>query len=858
MIRLALRSLFSRPLRTVLTTLAIVLGVAMISGTYVLTDQITNGFDDIFTTAYKGTAVVVVPKSQIGGFDDLSANLTMPESLLAKAQAVDGVGSAAGNAETAGAVLVDGKVVTTGGAPTLIMSADDIGASNVSWTAGGPPTATSEVVVDSGFAEKHHVAVGDQIAVATQRGTVPVTVSGVFTYGDNTSLGGTIMVGARLADVQQWFAMEGRLTSISMTAQPSVTPARLAARVRAALPDTVDVKTGTQAAAESSSQIGSAVDSFLRPALLAFGGVAVFVGAFIIFNAFSITVAQRRREFAMLRAFGACRRQVLGSVVGEALLVGFLASVTGLFAGLGVAKLVSALLKAFGADFPAAGLALEPRTVVVAVAVGVGTVLAAAVVPALRATRVPPVAALQEGAELPASRLSRLSARGAAVVALAGAGLVTLGFFAGGSTGSRLLEMGLGAMLLFIAIAMVSRYMVRPLARVIGWPLERLGGTAGRLARDNASRNPARTANTAAALMIGLGLVVFVAVFAQGMKASFTGVLDKAIAADVVVMDTSGTQALPADGIAAMRDVPGVQTVAGAAFAQAKLGHRAPTWLTGIDAEDWSTVWHFDWRGDADDALLKRLGDRGAVVEERYAKGHGISVGDIVTVTAPNGRSADVSILGLYHDPFSPAFSRTRTSGVTVSSSLFDRLGLPMDMEVTMARGVPGTDPDKLKVAVEKALVDYPTQTADTQGGYKDGITGQIDMLLSMLYALLAMSVIISVFGIVNTLVLSVYERTREIGMLRAIGASRRQLRRMVRYESVITSAIGGVLGVAVGTAFAYVVTTRYAQDGFVFDVPYLQLVVFLVVSVMVGVAAAVLPARRAARTDILEAIHHE
>ena len=626
MIRLAFRSLLSRPLRTVLTTLAIVLGVAMISGTYVLTDQITNGFDDIFTTAYKGTAVVVVPKSSFGGYEE-SAALSMPQSLLVEARAVDGVATAVAGAEVTGAVLVDGKIVKTNGAPTLIMSAEDGGASNVTWETGAAPQARGEVVVDSGFADKHDVGVGDRIAVATKEGTVPVTVSGIFTFGDSSSLGGTIMVGARLADVQDWYGLEGKLTSINMTTEPGVTPAQLATRVREALPGTVEVKTGVQAAEESSSEIGAAVDSILRPALLAFGGVAVFVGAFIIFNAFSITVAQRRREFAMLRAFGASRRQVLASVVAEALFMGVLASVTGLFAGLGVAQAVNELLKAFGADFPATGLVLEPRTAVVALVVGVGTALVAAIGPALRATRVPPVAALQEGSVLPPSRFSRFSTLAAAVVGLTGAGLVALGFFGGGSTGTKLLEMGLGAMLLFVAIAMVARYVVRPLARVIGWPLERLGGTAGRLARENAGRNPARTANTAAALMIGLGLVVFVAVFAHGMKASFTGVFDKAIVADVVAMDTSGTQTLPANGVAAMRDVPGVQTVAGAAFAQAKLGRQTPTWLTAIDAEQWSEVWHFDWRGEASDALLTKLGDSGAVVEEQYAEGHGLSCG---------------------------------------------------------------------------------------------------------------------------------------------------------------------------------------------------------------------------------------
>ena len=850
MSRLALRSLFSRPLRTALTTLAILLGVAMISGTFVLTDQITNGFDDIFATAFKGTAVVVQPKAEFGDAESAEA-LTMPERLVDDVRAVDGVATAQGSAEALGAVVVDGELVKTGGAPTLILSAEDDGASQITWADGGAPTKSGQVAVNAGLADSKKVGLGDEIAVATQQGTVPVTVSGVFDFGDASSLGGTIMIAAPLEDVQAWYGLEGELTSISMTAEPGVSPDELAARVRAALPQSVEVKTGEQAAADASADTSAAINSFLRPALLAFGGVAVFVGAFIIFNAFSITVAQRLREFAMLRAFGASRRQVLATVVAEAAVMGVLASVLGLFAGLGVAKAINQLFKAVGADIPVAGIGLEPRTVVVALAVGIGTALAAAIVPALRATRIPPVAALQEGATLPPSRLSRFATPAAGLVAGVGAVAVALGFFSDVSTTTRLLEMGLGAMLLFVAVAMVARHIVRPLTRLIGWPLEKIAGTPGRLARENAGRNPVRTANTAAALMIGLGLVVFVAVFAQGLKASFVDTFDKAVVADVVAIDEATFQPLPAEGVAAMRAVPGVQTVTGAVYAQAKLGERAPTSLIGIDPEAWATVWHFDWRGEADDALLAKLDDHGALVEDQYAKDQGLKVGDTVTVTAQNGRTAKVTILGTYRDAM-------LFNGVTVSDELFAELDLPTDTHVTMAKGAPGTDPDALKAEVEAALSGFPTQTIYTQQGYKDSVSSQIDQLLMMLYALLAMSVTISAFGIVNTLVLSVYERTREIGMLRAVGASRRQMRRIVRYESVITSVIGGLMGTAVGVVFAYAVTTRYAEQGFTFSVPFGQLGLFLVVAVVVGVLAAVLPARRAARIDILQAIHHE
>jgi putative ABC transport system permease protein len=848
MFRTSLRNLTSRPLRTALTTLAILLGVAMISGTYVLTDQITNGFNDIFKTAYKGTAVVVQPKVEFGQGDGTTIP-SMPETLVADVQGVDGVANVDPSVEALGAVLVDDKVVKTGGAPTLILSAEGDSA-QITWKEGGRPGASGQVAVNTGFADKNNVKIGDHIALATAKGTVPVTVSGIFNFGNASSLGGTIMVAALRADVQNWYDLKGKLTSISLTADPGVTPEELAARVRAVLPASLDVKTGEQAAADASSSTSGAINSFLRPALLAFGGVAVFVGAFIIFNAFSITVAQRLREFALLRALGSSRRQVLTGVIVEALIVGVAASVTGLFAGLGVAKAITQLFKAVGADFPVAGLGLAPRTVIVALLVGVGTALVAALIPALRATRVPPVAALQEGAVLPESRIGRFSTPLAVLVAVAGTAVAALGFFGDATTSVRLLEMGGGAMLLFVAVAMVARHVVRPLTRVIGWPLERLGGTSGRLARENAGRNPARTASTAAALMIGLGLVVFVAVFAQGLKSSFIDVFDTTVAADVVAFDNTSYQPLPKAGIDTLRTVPGVETVAGLASTQVKIGDNSPTYANAISPTDFAKVWKFDWV-EGNDSLLTKLDATTAIGDEQWAKGQGVAVGDTFTVSTQSGKTAELTLLGTYRDP-------VLLNGLVVANAAFERLDLPVDPQITMAKGAPGTDPNKLKASVEAALKGFPTQTVYTQKGYKDFVSKQINQLLLMLYALLAMSVTISAFGIVNTLVLSVYERTREIGMLRAIGTSRRQMRRIVRYESVITSVIGGLMGTVVGVVFAYAVTTRFADQGFTFSVPFGQLGIFLVVAMIVGVLAAVLPARRASRVNILEAIHYE
>ena len=850
MTRLALRSLLSRRLRTSLTIVAILLGVAMISGTYVLGDQITNGFNAIFNTAYQKTSVVVSPKATFGQSGDASGTAaSLPSSTLAAVRAVPGVELADGSVQATTAVFVRGKQVKSNGAPTFVQSNGSPRFETGSWVVGGVPAGADEVALTSRFATREHLGLGDTIQIVTQRGLRRLTVAGIYSWPAEASLGGTIMVDAPLVDVQSWFGLDGRLSSINVAAAPGVSAATLRDRIRAALPATAEVKTGHQAALDQSSQAAKSINSFLRPALLAFGGVAVFVGAFIIFNAFSITVAQRRREFAMLRALGASRRQVLVTVVGEALAMGVAASLLGLFAGLGIGRLINALFKAVGADIPTAGLTLAPRTVVAALAVGIGVTLVSAVLPALRATRVPPVAALAEGAQPAPTRLSRLSTPLAVAVALLGCAALAAGMMSSAATTARLLEMGLGAVLLFIALAMLSRYLVRPLAAIIGRPLQALSPTSGRLARENAARNPQRTAATAAALMIGLALVVFVAVFAQGLKTSFVDGLARSNRAAVVVGDDSSMMALPAKGAAAVRALPSVRVATGIGDAPAKVNGTV-TDLSGIDPHAFGAVWHFTWIKGGSDHLLAQLDGSTAIVEEQYAKSHRLSVGSRLRVYGQSGRRLTLTVIGEHRDPI--------MNGVVVGNHVLRRLGASTDPLVFLVSGRPGVATGTLKAQVTKALAGFPTQTVRTQTDYDNFMKKQVDQILLMLYALLAMSVTISIFGIVNTLVLSVYERTREIGMLRAIGTSRRQMRRIVRYESVITAVIGGTLGTAVGVLFGYVVTKQFGNLGLVFAVPYAQLVVFVVLAGVVGVLAAVLPARRAANLDVLQAVQYE
>ena len=823
----------------------------MISGTYVLTDQIDRGFTEIFADAYQGIDATITQKAEFSGGQMVSAVQGLPAALEDDVRAIDGVGGVAGYIQGMGAVAVDGKLVQTGGAPTFFFSVDEETIdSSSTYIEGGRPDADGEVAIVQKLAQDQGLGLGSELTVVTDAGSEDVTVGGIFMFGAEASMGGTLIIQTTRADAERWFEMEGRVTAIDVRAEPGTSPETLVERIEPILPDDAEVRTGEQAAADQTKQVSEAIGQFLRPALLAFGGIAVLVGAFIIFNAFSMTVAQRRREFAMLRALGASRRQVLFSITGEALLMGILASVLGLFAGLGVAAGVNAVFSQAGIDIPRSGLVMEPRTVVVALAVGIIVTVLSAVVPAQRATRVPPIAALQEGAVLPPSSLARFTPVITAVVALGGGVLIYFGMYGSGSTTARLAMLATGAVLVFFAVALVSKYIVRPVAAVIGWPLQKVSPISGRLARDNAQRNPGRTAATASALMIGLAVVVFVAVFAQGMKSSFIDSFDRVVRADYVVSG-GNYLTLPASTVDAVAGVPEVASVAGIGAQQVQTGDEDVVPVFTADPDALSAVWHFEWLGDADDGVLDALDADAVVIEEQTAESLGVKAGDTLSVTTVEGTEADLEVLAVYRDPI-------MLNGLLISDDAYGTLFAKAQLYMVIASREEGADEAQTKVAIETALADTPTAEVRTAEEYKDSIVGMVNQLLNLLYGLLAMSVVISLFGIVNTLVLSVYERTREIGLLRAIGSSRAQVRSTVRYESVITSIMGGIMGIAVGILFAYVVTSRFAGQGITFAVPVTQLVVFLVLAIIVGVVAAILPARRAARIDILDAIHYE
>ncbi len=849
MTALAIRSMAQRKLRSALTALAILLGVAMIAGTYVQTDQIKSAFEAITQTANQGVDAVISPRESFGGV--AAQQDPIDEELVGRVRAVGGVSLAQGELMEAGALVVGGKSTASDYAPSMIMS--DVGApfDPMHVVRGRMPEHPNEVAVNAKLADDQHLQLGLRAGVTTRTGVQPVRVVGVFNYGDVSSIGGATIVVASLNDVQRWFQRAGEVSQIVVSGGPGVSPERLTQLVQPVLDEHLQVKTGEQAAADDAKQINDQIGGFLTPALLAFAGAAVLVGAFIIFNTFSITVAQRTREFALLRALGATRRQVLGAVAAEALFIGVVASAAGLLVGLGFARGLGALFDAAGMGIPRGAMDLAPRTIAVALSVGIGVTFASALFPAVRATRVAPVAAMRDEIAAPVQRHPVLRRAFSALVVLAGVALVAQGMLGGGAASARLGAMGLGTLLVFIGAAASARYLVRPLAAAVGWPLEHLHATTGELARENASRNPARTAVTSAALMVGLGLVVFVAVFAAGIKTSIDGGIEQRFTGDLIVTSDNASP-FPATAAAAIAGVRGVGANTPQFVDQVQVNgrpvHALTDVLNGVEPAAFSEVYDFKWLGGGVD--LSRLGARDALLEEQFAQEHGIRVGDRFTIRTPADRTATLRAVAEYRDP-------TILQGFVIDAHQFlalsgarDPFGFMIKVDRGSHRAV-----SAVKADVARALEAYPMAKVRTVGEYREWIVGRVDQIIYLLYALLTMSLVISMFGIANSLFLSIHERTREIGMLRAIGATASQVRQVVRYESVITAVIGGLLGTAIGVLFAWLTTFALEDLGVGFSVPVGQLAGLLVLAVVVGILGAIVPARRAARLDVLDAI---
>jgi putative ABC transport system permease protein len=858
MIGVALRGLAGRKFRTVLTAIAIVLGVAMMSGAYVLTDTIDKAFNAIFVESYADTDAVVSGKGADISFEgEQSQPPPIPEDVLEQVRALDGVEVATGSVTDFQTKLLkpDGESIDTGGAPSFafgIETAPEYGRFNpLNLVEGRWPSGSEQVAIDEGVADDESLAVGDRIGVAAVGPAREFEIVGIARYGDVSSLGSATFAIFDVPTAQTLLDKAGQLDTVQAAAQDGVASEELVARIRGELGRSVTVRSGTEQASEDSGEVAT-FTSIIRYFLLSFAGIALFVGGFVIFNTLSITVVQRTREFATLRTVGASRRQVLGSVILEALVIGLLASVIGLFAGLGLAVGLNELFIALNLDLPQTETVFATRTIVVSLLVGTVITLIAGLLPALRATRVPPIAAVREGAKLPRSAFARFAPYiTAATVLLAVLALSYAMLAPDVATGDRFILLGIGVLALFIGVALLSSRLVVPLTRLVGWPARRMGGASGRLAEGNAIRDPGRTASTAAALMIGIALVTFVGVLAQGLRVSNSDAIEEQIQADLVVTSQDGYTEFPAAVGNAAAEIEGTDVVSNVRQDVAEVDGSGAN-LTGLDTSSINQVYSFRWT-EGSDEVLTSLGDDGAVVPDDVADDKDLAVGDSFAVRTPDNERREFVVRGIYDgSPFYPLLGTA-----SISQNSFDELYDRPRNRFTLIN-VPGAPGEAQKAGVESGLESFPDTRVLTRQEWIDKEDAEISQFLLLLYVLLALSVVVSLFGMVNTLALSVFERTRELGMLRAVGMTRRQVRRMVRHESVITALIGAALGLPLGIFLALLVTQALSEYNLQFAIPAGALITFVIVSVIAGIVAAILPARRAARLRVLEALQYE
>ena len=857
MLALVLRGFLQRKLRVLLTAIAIALGVALMAGTYILTDTINNSFAGIFKTANAGNDVVVTPSQKLGSRIRTQVS-PITDGMLAQVRAVPGVAEASGGIFSLGTFLdVHGKRLTVGGAPAFVAAEAPKRFESFSPIAGRFPAGANEVAIDQATAERANLKMGQQIVVAGSAPARRYTIVGIVKFAGSQSFGGAGAAIMTPTEAQRVVGEQGRYDQLNVAARSGVTSAQLRDRIRALLPRTVEVRTGVQQAAKQTSDLESNL-GFLRTFLLIFAYVSLFVGAFIIFNTFSITVAQRTREFGLLRTLGASRRQILRSVVFEGVLLGVGGSVLGLLGGIALAPALDQLFKSFGADLPDSGTVLQTRTILVSLLVGTSVTLLAGMMPALRATRVPPIAALREGVEIPPRKPITHGRYAVPILLVLIVIRLVVGIVQGDGLGTLAILVALGFVFMYVRLrqrARGRRYRVVPaLARAIG-VLVSWRGVTGRLARENAIRQPGRTMVTAAALTVGLALVTFVAVLADGTKASIDHAVSRSFAGDLIVENSqvSNEQSIPALVAPALRRVRGVASATPIAFTVARpRGSSENASVTAVDPSTFEQVYRIEWK-QGSPATLGSLGSTGTVLTKSYADSHHLKVGQTISVLTPAERHVRLTIRGIATD--NARLLGNLTIALSLARVAFGQREDALDF-VTYA---PGASNAQVQPAVNRLLASsFPQAKSRTAAQFKADQAGQIDTLLTLIYVLLALSVIVSLFGIVNTLILSIYERTRELGMMRAIGTSRRQVRQMIRYESIITALIGGVFGIVIGVVGAVIASIALSGSGFVLSIPVGTLAILLVVSALAGVIAAQAPARRAARLDLLEALTSE
>ncbi|MBW8483391.1 ABC transporter permease [Actinomadura sp. PM05-2] len=832
--RVTLRNLAAHKIRLVLTAVAVILGVAFVAGTLIFTDTMNGRFDQLFDKIGKDVAVQVRGTALGEGTDDQGEKERgpVPAALLAKVAAVPGVKNATGNV-TGYAALVgrDGKIVGDEGQGAPQLGINYTPGALTAIVSGRAPAAGGEIAIGDAMAKKTGYQAGDRARVVTTSGVQPVTIVGVMDSGD---MMGATTVAFDTATAQRLMLKPGYFTDI--TARSTGVPEDvLRARVARVLPAGTEAITGTAMRAESKDAIASFM-GFFRALLLSFALVSIFVGAFIIFNTFSMLVAQRTRELALLRAIGAARAQVTRAVLGEALAVGVVGSTLGIAAGAGLAALLQGLIGSGG------GLTVTATPIWVSYLVGVLVTVVSAYFPARRAAKIPPVAAMRDDVALP-QRSLRVRVAAGALLTLAGAALIALGL--GGDGGNPAAIVGAGAFGVFLGVTLLAPVISVPVVKVLGWPFTKLFGATGRLARQNALRNPRRTAATAAALMIGLALVTAVDVLGSSMRASVGAQIDQQFGADYTVSGTGGGGVSPADAkrVAA---VPGVRNTVPVYVGKALFGTAKgnSSYIAG-DVAALARAARLDMiSGSA------RAGADGVLLDKKTAEKRGVAVGGTLTAAFADHSTVPLRVSGIYE-------KSDFLGGIIAPAKVYLAHA---DKPVVDTLVIDAGGATKAKTAALKnAVKDNPALKVQDKQAVKDQVNGQVDQFVNFLTILLVMSIVIAAVGVVNTLALSVTERTREIGLLRAIGISRLQLRRMIRVESIVIAVFGALLGMGIGVAFGAALQNALADDGLdVLAIPGGTLAIYLAIAAAIGVLAALWPAWRAGRMDVLKAISTE
>jgi putative ABC transport system permease protein len=835
-----------------LTALAVLLGVAFIVGTLVLTDTMNASFDGLYRQIFQGTSAVIRARQPFSpGVTFASQRDRLDASLAATVRQVPGVKAVSlGIGGYAQLVGRNGKPIgrSANGPPTLGEAWSDVAALNpLRLLPGGhPPRTSSEVVIDKHSADVGRFRIGDKVVVLTQRPPATYTITGIATWGGADSpLGASITVFDPVTAARV-LGQPGKADSISVEAARGVSQAQLVSRLQGAIHDPkLEVISGQAVTTEGQQAVHQAL-GFINAFLLVFAFIALFVGSFIIFNTFSIVVAQRIRELALLRAVGASRVQVLVSVLGESLAIGVLAATMGVAAGIGLAVGLKAGLAALGFGLPATGLVVSLRTVLTGLGVGILITLASAVWPALRAARIPPVTAMQntlaEPRRLPARRIVP-----GAIMITGGAVVLSLSLF--GHTGNRLLTAGAGAVGVFVGAGVLGPLLARPASRVLGAPLARRR-TTGKLARQNAMRNPARTAATAAALMVGVSLVSLMTIVASSTKDSVNAIIDSAMRADYVI-NSGGAPGGPggfSPGLErSLSALPQVSTATGIRSSVAQIYGRTAT-VMATDPSKAAALFNVGVLH----GRLAAMTPSGIAVSSQVAASHQLRIGSPVSLTFPATGRKTYRVQVIYKvrelagDYVLPLAAATANFPQALDLQIFVKIA-------------PGVTASTGRHAIGRVLASYPNATLTDQAQYKEQQAQQVNQLLNLVYGLLALALIIAFIGIANTLALSNYERIRELGLLRAVGMTRGQLRSVVRLESLIISLLGAFEGLILGIAFGWAIVAALRPQGIThLVIPVSQLLVIAAVAGLAGLVAAIVPSRHAARLDVLRAVTSE